>query len=308
MRALFITLMMLGSVWADTTSQTNFIFDGIETSESTNLSTEVTRTEYQEREVTRRCWRTEYRYRCRTVPGRCRDICRAGRCRRVCERPRRVCRNVPVRVPYTCRVRERVPVEVFDYAVETEVRMSYDTQNTERDAFEDFKVTVKGKDVDVSVRDSKKYFIFLDNKEKSESRSRDLLTQKISYSFSFAKASKYTDVLSDGIDDFTMRNRVLSFRLGENFNLKDFKMRLRLYRDRRGRGDILLLDRMINESNIEISRVAGDSLITLDLKQFDYSHPGRLRVVLETEYDDKNRDFLNAESFDLDARVNVLFR
>ena len=306
--ALFLGLLMSVSLFADTTQTERVYFDGTQQVDSVETRTEVTRTEYRTVTVPSTCYRTEYRYRCTMRPSRCRTRCDRNRnCRRICSRPRRICRNVPVRVPYRCMRQVQQPYEVLDYYVDTEINFEYDLSDILNGAGEEFEVTVSGKEVNMSVADSGNYLILKKNEIADAQRSADTLTQKITYDLDFVQMSKVRGTLGAGVQDVSYRNGVLYFALGKGFNTKDFIQNIKIYNSRRFRTDVLLFDRNLTENQMDIQTNGNQTQVSIDMTKLNVNLPSRMRVIMTSKYNTRGAEPLNIKESELEASANWIF-
>lgn len=306
--SLLLGLLMSLSAFADTTEIERLWFDGTQTADQAQTRTEVTRTEYRTVTVPSTCYRTEWRTRCSTRPGQCRNRCdQNGNCRRVCTRPRRVCRQVPVQIPYRCMRTIQQPYEVLDYYVDTNINMNYDLSDILRDAAESFEVTVAGKNINMSVEDSGNYLILKKGEDYDAQRNGDTLTQTVSYDIDFVQMAKVKDALGAGIQDVSLKNGVLYFALGKGFNTKDFIQNIKVYNSRRFRSDVLIFDRNLTENEMDIQTNGNQTQISINIADLGIRVPSRMRVIMTSEFNTRGAEPLNATADDLKASANWIF-
>lgn len=292
---------------ASTTDSVQFFYQGSEPTKLINLSTEKTHTEYREVQVPSTCYRTEYRYQCHMVPGHCRTVCHNGRCRRVCSPPRRVCRTIPVRIPYQCTRIERHPYEVFDYFVNSNIEFSF-TGDTAR-AAESFTVTQNGDQVSMSVQDSQKHALVLKNERRSENLSGNTKFLNIKYLVEFVDIEDAKASLANGLYDVRLNGSVLTFKVGQGYNLQDFKNNIRIYQNRLLGSDTLLLDRNLATHEVEATVQGGAQVISIDLSTLGVNLPNRMRVIFDTEFNFDNKELLNSDiTNNLKASFNYIFK
>lgn len=306
--ALAIFMVLSASSYANTTANESVWFDGGVESDVVNLATEKTRTEYRTVTVPSTCYRTEYRHRCHWSPGHCRPVCdRNGNCRTHCSPGRQICNTVPVRIPYGCQRQVRESYQVFDYNVNTTVSFTYELENILNGAGEEFVVSVTGKEVGLELNDSEEYLVLKRQTESSSSREGDTLHQNLGYQFDFVPAQLVRDSLGRGVQNVSLNNGVLTFALGKSFNTDDFIQNLRIYKSRWLGRDSLLLDKDLQDGQMDIS-VDGDmKVITVDLKTLGINLPSRMRVIMSTTFDSKGAEVMNADSFDLETSANWVF-
>lgn len=293
--------------FATTTDSTQFFYQGGETNKLVNLSTEKTHTEYREVQVPSTCYRTEYRYRCQMIPGQCRTVCHNGRCRRTCTPPRRICRNIPVSVPYQCTRIERHPYEVFDYFVNSNIEFSF-TGDTQR-ASETFVVTQNGEQVEMRVQDSKKYALVLKDERRSEDFSGNTKFLNIKYLVELIDIENAKASLANGLYDVHLSGSVLTFKVGNGYNLQNFKNNIKIFKNRMLGSDTLLLDRNLAGHELEATLQGGAQVISVDLSTLGVNLPNRMRVIFDTEYNFDNKNLLNSDITDnLKASFNYIFK
>lgn len=302
-----LSLALLSSLaFASTQDSSQFLYQGLDSSHSVNLSTEKTHTEYREVTVPSTCYRTEFRYTCRTTPGVCRTQCNRGRCHRVCSPPRRICQNIPVQIPYQCTRVERQPYEVLDFYVDSQIEFSFEGKADR--ASETFTVNQNGEDVNLEVASSKRYALVLKNSERLERMSGNTKFLDMKYFIELIDVESIKASLSNGLYDVSLSNGVFSFKVGPGFNISNFKNSIKLYRDRRLAGDILLVERMLANHEVQVTTNASEKVVAIDLKGLGVDLPSRLRVIFNTEYDFGNKELLNSDiKDDLKASLNYLF-
>lgn len=303
---LLLALVFSFGVFADTTAYESFVFDGSSNYESIQLNTEKTRTEYRYDQVRSTCYRTEYRRRCGTTRPHCRTVCRNGNCRRVCPPPRRVCRNVPVRIPYSCMRTVRRAVEVFDYYVDTQINFEFEGQNMSM-ARENFEVKVTGEVVNVDLRDSGKFLVLSKKLERDSRMSGNVLKQEFTFQVELVPGKVVTDALEGGVRNVSLNDGVVRFTLGDGFNTEDFIQNLKVYKSRRIISDVLLLDRNLTASDMKIRQLGQDKVITIDLNDLGIEVPSRTRIILTTTYDTKGLQVMNSNAFKTEASANWIF-
>ncbi len=282
---LFLGILSFASL-ADTTETRSLWFDGSQTMDSVNMSTEKTRTEYRNVQVRDTCYRTEYRMRCHQQPRRCRRVCdnRGRNCRRSCSQGRRICRNRPVQVPYRCTRTIRQSYEVLDYYVNTIFELNYKLNNGSS-AREEFIAKVTGSNGELSLDDSGAYLVLVTDEKKEARREGETLNQTLSYDLSFVSAERVKGALEGGVRDVLFRDGTLSFTLGKAFNTEDFVQELKIYKARRLASDKLLFDRTISQDQMDISSNGNDKRINIDLRALGIELPSRMRVIMTTSYD-----------------------
>lgn len=308
MIALLITGLLSLATFADTTETRNLWFDGSMTSDTVNMSTEKTKTEYRNVQVRDTCYRTEYRMRCYQQPTRCRNVCdsRGRNCRRRCSPGRRVCRNTPVQVPYSCMRTIRQAYEVLDYYVNTTFELNYDASEFS-EAEEVLVATVSGSNGALTVEDSGENLVLLKDEMKTARREGETLFQTLIYDLSFVSAEKVKAALEGGVRDVLYQDGTLFFTLGKGFNTQDFLQELKIYRARRLASDELLFDKKISQDQMEISVDGNDKRISINLGALGIELPNRMRVIMTTSYDLKGAKALNGDSVKTEASANWLF-
>ncbi len=309
MKFLVLSLLLLsGLVQADTTALETLLYDGSQDTQSVRLSTEKTKTEYRQIPVRTICYRTELRYRCTSTGPVCRNVCNPSGCRTMCHPGRRVCRNVPVQVSYPCTRIETRPVQVHDYFVETDVIFEFSKVQSPELVNEKLTMQMTGENSSLTAEGSKNYFLLLDNRRRSERREGGVKYISLVYKVRVIPAAQAKSVLANGIQNVTLRNGVLSFSLGNGFNLDDFVQNIKLFKNYRLGRDKLILDRPLNTSEIDVVSTASASDVTIDLNQLGVSLPRKLRVILDTEYKINKDKILNKGEIETETSANWVFR
>lgn len=309
-KALFLVIaLMSAGVFADTSAVEHLLYDGFNTEEELNLSTEKTRTEYRTVRVPATCYRTEYRQRCTNTPPRCRTVCdRNGNCRNRCVPGRRVCDSVPVRVPYRCMRNETRAYQVHDYYVETNVRFQFNTNDISDEIRERFTVRITGERAQLTANGSKNYFLVLDRQSRSESRATGVKYVNLVYKVNLVPAKRAQEVLGNGIQNVKLRRGVLTFNLGAGFNLRSFSQQIKIFQNRRLGTDPLILDKHLSSQDMNVQSASRSSLITIDLNGLGVNIPSKLRVILNTKFDIEESKILNKSELKSSATANWVFR
>lgn len=304
---LLLSLVFALPVVADTVDTKNLYFDGSNPVADLLLNTEKTRTEYRTVQEPATCYRNEYRRRCTQQPRTCRRVCNNGRCRTVCSDPRTVCRNVLVRIPYRCMRSFTRAVEVHDYYVDTRAQFNFDMSQVDGGAAENFELTVRGENESLSVRGSKNYLVLLNNKNKLERRNGDLKVIDLNYDISFASAKRINSVIGNGIKNVSLKNGMLRFELNKSFSAADFIQNLKVYRSRRLATDVLLFDRNLNQNEMDIQINGPVAAVSIDLASLGIQVPAKTRVILNTTFNTRGAEVLNANEIKTQASANWIF-
>jgi len=291
---LSLILIISSSVFANSVDIKRFTYTGQNNLEQVNLSTEVTKTIYENRTVRSTCYRTSTRRQCRRV-------CSSNR------RCRTICRNVIVRRPYTCYRNRRVAVQVFDYENISDLTFSFDSPDTNTNFNEDFTITQRGSNFDVDVNGSGNQLIRLRKTSENITRDNDVRYVKTDFAVSFTNVALGSKVLSSGLTGVKLSSNVLTFNVGSGYNLKDFDLNLKLYRNRRFGSDILILDRDVRN----VAKLNDNGFITevtIDLNELGVNVPNNKRIIIDTKYDIDLTGALNAQELKLSASENWIFR
>ena len=233
---------------------------------------------------------------------------RNGNCRNRCAPGRRVCRQVPVRVPYTCMRTERRAYQVHDYFVETNVRFNFDNTNIQDIVDEEFVVSVNGEQARLTATGSKNYFLVLDRSKRSESMGNGVKNVFVTYNVRLVPATLARTVLENGIQNVKLRNGILTYNLGEGFNLRSFNQQIRIFENRRLGTDPLLLDKNLSSRDMNIQSTARTSAVSIDLNNLGIRLPNKMRVILDTKFDIDESKVLNAGEIKTSASANWIFR
>ena len=312
MKLMVVAILCLISSFAmaDTTDVRTLLIDGTTDYLETNLSTEKTRTEYRRVRVPSTCYRTEYRRRCHTTPPQCRQICdRRGNCRQRCDGAgRTVCRDVPVSVPYSCTRYEDRPYQVHDYYVETNVKFILNVDEALGDASEELRIKMRADRSDLTVKGSKNYFIVLDKSNRYESRGEGVKYVDLTYNISLVPAQNANSALKDGIKNVKYKRGVLTFSLGEGFNLEDFTQNIKVFKNSRLRADRLLLDTKLTDTDLNVQANSGSTDMTVDLNSLGINVPSKVRIILDTEFKIDMNKVLNKDDIKTKATTNWVFR
>jgi hypothetical protein len=303
---MFTTLL---NVQADTTDIYEFLYTGSQGEESFTLNTEKTKTEIQRVLVDRICYRNEVRRVCGNRPPMCRRVCDArGFCRQVCNGGGYGCWNQVVRVSYPCQVWEEIPVQVFDYHVQTNIAVKLVTYNSSAPLAEKLSFVVKGDALNFDIKSSKNYAILLKDIKKEERRIGDTKVINLSYELELDNIFDLKSVMKKGISSVKLNDNVVSYKLTGNFEPALYAQSLKLYQYRRAGSDYILYNDSVTPELI-IDR-DGNPLFNLDLKTLGVEVPFSKRVIIEINYNNQGLEILNKkeiESF-LSTSVNYIFR
>lgn len=309
----FILMLSLFSIssftFADTTAFERFLYEGLEDSKDVQLQTEKTRTEYRNVEVPSTCYRTVWRTRCHTRPPQCRQICDSrGICRTHCSPPRRVCNRYPDQIPYPCTRVERRAYQVHDYFVESNINLKFDAETADINPRESITVKVTGNQSMIEVDDSGNFFVFIKDTKEEEFREGDLLVRNLEYVLGLESAVEARNVVNYGIQNVKLRGSIFSFDLHNDFNFKDFKNQIRIYRNRRFGRDTLLKTAHLNTNNTtQIESNSNYTHYEVDINQLGVNIPSRMRVILDIEYNIDTKTLLNKKKIDTDTSTNWIF-
>lgn len=306
---LVLTMMFSSIAFADSTDTQFVLVDGSRSVEELVLNTEKTRTEYRTVRVPSTCYRVENRRRCTRQPQRCRQVCdRNNRCRRVCSGGgQQVCRNVQTRVPYRCMRSETRLYEVHDYYVDTRAIMNFDLSDVSGGASEKFSVTMRGERDGLSVRGSKNYALLLDGKNRTETRRAGVKNVELTYDVRLVKAKRIVQTLGEGIQNVSLRNGILKFTVGKGFNTSEFTQNIKVYRSRRVLTDVLLFDRDLVDSEMQVHVNGNRSEVTIDLASLGIQLPSKTRVIMNTSYNIGGAKLLNSNEIKTSASANWIF-
>ncbi len=308
--ALLLILGMLSfSSFADTSAIERFLYDGTQEVQDINLTTEKTRTEYRTVRVPATCYRTEYRRTCHRQPPVCRRVCnRRGICQNRCTPGGTVCRNTPVRVPYSCWRNETRSYQVHDYYVETNVQINLLNEDTSNLPREEFRMKMTGERSSFTVKGSSNYFIFLDKKHRRERMQAGVKYVDLIYNVRLVSAADAKNVLGNGIQGVKLRNGILNFKLGAGFNTSDFTQKIRIYRNRRLGRDPLLLTKILTMNEMNMQTVNNESVMAVDLRNLGINLPSKMRVILNTDYQINEDRLMNKGQIKTSASTNWVFR
>lgn len=309
MKLVLSLLMLISSMaFADTTATSHFIYDGSTDYKEINMTTEKTRTEYRQVRVRATCYRTEYRTRCSQGAPVCRRICNGNRCQRSCTPGRRICRQVPVSIPYTCMRWETRAFEVHDYDVVTRAEFIMKDDNAPVRLNEKLTLTMRGENESLKAQGSKNYFIILEKESRQESMQPGVKYVDLVYNVRFVSAQKANEVLRNGIQNVKLRNGVLTFTLGAGYNLNDFSQQIRLYQNRRLGRDTLLMDRMLSGNDLNVITTANASNISINFADLGVKVPSKARIIIDTKYLMDTSKVLNKGEIKTEESANWIFR
>lgn len=297
------------NAFADSSAVEQILYNGVVNETQLNLSTEKTKTEYRTERVPSICYRTEYRYRCTHRPPMCRTVCTGrGICRNVCSGGGQQCRNVPTQVSYRCMRTVTRSYQVHDYFVETNVKLQFDNSDVAETVHEQFSVSVTGDRVSLSVNSSKNYFLVLENELRSEQMGTGTKYVDMTYKVRLVAASAAKSVFANGIQNVSLRNGVLNFKLGAGFDLRKFTQQIKIFQNRRLRSDILILDKYLSQSDMNIQTNANESILSIDLNNLGVKVPAKVRVVMETKFLIDTKKVINKNEISTSANANWVFR
>ena len=307
---LLLALALFGFMaQADTVAVENLLYDGSVGFKEINMTTEKTRTEYRQVTVPATCYRTEYRRHCEVRPPTCSPVCdRYGNCRAQCVPGGSFCRNIPIRVPYSCMRTETRAYEVHDYFVETKAKFQFNAPNLSDFVRENIKLKVAGERDTLTVDGSKNYFLVMEDKIKTETMRAGTKYIDLTYVIKLVPTREARDVLNNGIQNVRLRNGVISFRLGKGFNLNNFSQKIRIYQNKRFGTDPLLLERYLSESDMNIQSENNSSYVTINLRNLNTRLPRKMRVILNTDFIIDQDRLLNKGDVPTSKSANWVFR
>ena len=100
----------------------------------------------------------------------------------------------------------------------------------------------------------------------------------------------------------------LNFNLGAGFNLKDFSQQIKIFRNRRFGSDPIILDKYLNDNELNVQSTTNASAISIDLNGLGINLPSKVRVILNTEFLIGENNVLNKNEITTSASANWVFR
>lgn len=294
MKSLYLLMLILGtSLFADSFDSKQFFYNGSSSQEQVSLSTEVTKTIYENRVVRSTCYRSTSRRVCRRE-------CRNNRCRNVC-------RNVISRRPYTCYINRTVALEVFDYENISNTTFNFTPTDAQENINETFVISQRGKYQSLKVKGSGNYLVKV--KKQFEDVQRDDRARYVTtaYDVSLVDVSLAKKVLGSGINGVSLRSNILKFNLGTGFNFSDFSFNLKLLRNRSLGSDIMLFDRDVRA----IAQINDNGFITevsIDLNKLGVNLPRKKRVIVDLKYNLSGSGYINLDDVKTSAYGNWKFK
>lgn len=303
-------LLFNTALFADTTAVETILFDGSQSTQEINLSTEKTKTRYRTVTVPRTCYRTEWRRSCHQVPGQCTPVCdRFGNCSSRCTPPRRVCQSTPIQIPYTCYQQERRAYQVHDYYVETNAKFEFVSDDLVDYTQEAITLKVNGDKESLSAQGSKNYIIYLEKKQRSESRSAGVKNIELTYRVKFISTQKIKDVIANDYQNFSLRRGVVNFDLGPGFNMSEYSVEVKVFVNRRLWRDRLIFSEYLRENEVKVNDDGNKSNVTINLNGLrGLRVPSNLRLIVKTEYILNQDMVLNPNDIDLSIYTNRVYR
>lgn len=219
-----------------------------------------------------------------------------------------VCRTEPVSVPYSCTRTVRRSYQVHDYYVETNAKFIVNIDDNSHNASEEFTVSVKGEKATLKVKGSKNYFIVLEKENRLVDMDSGVKRIDIVYNINLVSAQKVKTAFSNGIKNVKLKKGILTFSLGEGFNLTDFNQQIRIYRYKRFGRDRLLLDKNLSESEVDTQDQSGRTQMSLDLTKLGINLPSKVKVRLNSSFKIDENKLLNKGDIKLDTAVGWIFK
>jgi hypothetical protein len=197
--------------------------------------------------------------------------------------------------------------QVHDYYVNTRAQLSFDYSDVSGGANERFSVTMNGESDSLSVNGSKNYALLLDSKNRSEVRNVGTKNVELNYNVRLVKAKTITQTLGRGIQNVSLRNGILRFSVGKGFNTQDFTQNLKIYRSRRLATDVLLFDRDMTDTEMQVNTNGNSSEVSIDLANLGIQLPSKTRVIMNTAYNLGGAKLLNSNEIKTEASANWIF-
>lgn len=294
MKFLYLIFMIVGSsLFADSFDSKQFFYNGSSSQEQVNLSTEVTKTVYENRVVRSTCYRD-------TIRRICRRECRDNRCRNVC-------RDVISRIPYTCYINRTVPIQVFDYENISSTTFNFTQPDAQSNISETFVVSQRGLDQSIRVNSSGNYLVQLQKQFEDIQRDDRVRHVTTSYNVNLLDITLAKKVLGSGINGVSLRSNVLKFNVGSGFNTSDFSFDLKVFRNRSLGTDIILFDRDVRS----IAKLNDNGFITeisIDLSELGISLPRKKRIIVDMKYHLTGSGYINLDDVKTSAYGNWKFK
>ncbi len=303
-------LVAISAATANAASTATVQFTG-QSAETITLDSVKYRTEYQEREVVRTCYREEfrgYRWECPRgpYPGPYPGPRPGPGPRPVPPRPYPGpgpgpgCRQVPVyvQVPYSCVVRERVPVQVFDANVIANIEMSFGDLPQGVSANETFEASLDGDQLSVSVKGSGKLLIG-ENMTTGVARLGNTIQLTANSKYSFVDAAPVVQAFAQGMDALSVLNGTVTMNVSPA--IQDFAsgLSVQVIQHRSLAADRELLNRTFPFSIFAMKSVGGATNIsanysTLGLPVLD---KGKYEFIFTMEAALPGMRIMNADQF-----------
>lgn len=262
----FFSLALLSALPVHAASTATVQFSG-QRLETITLDSVKYRTEYQEREVVRTCYRREfrgYRWECprgpypgpRPGPGRPpRPYPGPG--------PGPGCRQVPiyVEVPYSCVVRERVPVQVFDANVIATIDMNFGDLPQGILANETFVAELDQDQLSISVQGSGKLLVG-ERLVGSTSRLGSTIQVTANAQYSFRDAAPVVQAFTKGMNSLSVKNGKVTMNVDPALQEAATQMHVKVTRERSLGSDKELVNRSFPFSVFAMKSVGNETNLT----------------------------------------------
>ena len=278
--AIFMLMFAICS-FAQTSQSSRVIYDGTQSTLSTNFSGIQTHTEYRYEQRQTICYRTETHYR------------------RVCHQTPNgpICQSFPETrtVSYPCIQTVQIPYQVKDYDVFANVEIN--VQNlTDEQAGESFNVSLVQDQVSLdAVSPSKRFFIVLKAQEiaSSISGSSKYITAK--YSAVLVKSAPIVAALS--VSNISLSNPVLSFTTGPVSSLDYIGYALTVVKAPIFGSNTVLFDRELFANEVSLSGNGSAAQVSLEQLGVQLAS-GRNTLTAKIFFKHGGKKVLNAEQFD----------
>ena len=198
--------------------------------------------------------------------------------------------------------------QVHDYFVETNVRFQFNNAEVAEMVREEFKVKVTGERAKLSVNSSKNYFLLLENDSRSEDMQGGTKYVDLVYKVRLVPTAAAKSVLGNDIQNVSLKNGILTFKLGAGFNFSDFSQQIRLFKNRRLRSDVLVLDKLLTANEMDVQSNATETIMTVDLNSLGVKVPAKKRVIIDTKLLIDEKKLLNKNDVKTKASANWIFR
>lgn len=310
MLAGFFTLALSFGAFASTVDTKTFYYDGSQNSVELILNAEKTRTEYRSEDRTSICYRQVFagnRMIC-TGGGPGYPYPGPGPGRYPRQNPAHCWTEPTYRTEaYSCIQRVTVSYDVWDHDVEA--RVIVDVTNLSQDITpgETIKVSLFGDTLTFDAIGSKKFFVVKKKQDVRSSRQRAIERIDAVLAIELVEAAPVLNAIQ--MNNLSVSNDTLNFNVGPIVSTDNLGFDLKVVKTKTFGSDTVLLDRKLNENEVELTESSNGSMAQVYLNRLGVRLASGKYSITAKMYAKFKGELLNSSDFsELSASKTLIYK